>query len=372
MPRQVLANRDLRIHAIPVLRSHRRLRLAPTLAPVRCGVVSFRLGGTDGVSIEAAKWMWALGTLGYDVKTIAGSGPVDVVLPGLGIGEQTPPTLDEFRTAIDDCDLIVVENLCSLPLNPAASEVVSRALRGRPALLHHHDLPWQRAHLSHFPPPPTDPMWRHVTINELSRHELAVRGIGATTIYNTFDPEPPLGRREELRCALGVSTNEMVILQPTRALLRKNIQAGFELATEIGGTYWLLGPPEDGYGPTLDVLIAAARCPVRRGLPLEGATIHDAYAACDLVALPSSWEGFGNPTVESATHRRPLAVGRYRVAHELEAFGFEWFDAFDPPAVAKGIETVDAAFLEHNHAVAARHFNLGDLPRRIEPLLIER
>jgi len=34
-------------------------------------VVSFRLGGTDGVSIEAAKWQRAFETLGHVVTTVA-------------------------------------------------------------------------------------------------------------------------------------------------------------------------------------------------------------------------------------------------------------------------------------------------------------
>ena len=143
-------------------------------------MVSFRLGGEDGVAIEAAKWAGALGLLGWTVRTVAGAGPVDTVLPGLTMDAPEPPSRSEVDGALADADLVIVENLLSLPLNPGAAAVVATACAGRPTVLHHHDLPWQRPHLAHLPPPPDDAAWAHVTINELSRVELATHGIAAT------------------------------------------------------------------------------------------------------------------------------------------------------------------------------------------------
>lgn len=334
-------------------------------------MVSFRLGGTDGVSVEAAKWAGALETLGFQVRTVAGSGPVDLLVPALAIDAGGPPDPAEVDAALEGCELVVVENLCSLPLNPPAAAVVADAVRGRPALLHHHDLPWQRARFAGWPAPPDDRAWGHVTINELSRRQLAARGIGATTLYNTFDVDAPPGARHATRAALGLGAEDRLLLQPTRALDRKNVPGGVALAEAVGATYWLLGGPEDGFGPELDRILAGAGTPVVQGVGPAGAgsSVADAYAAADAVVLPSTWEGFGNPAVESAVHRRPLAIGPYPVADELAGFGFRWFTLGDVEAIDRYLADPDPALLDHNRAVARRFFDRRDLPGRLVPVL---
>src|SRR5271155_2944702 len=289
----------------------------------RIAVVSFRLGGTDGVSIEAAKWIEALKVLGHEVTQVAGEGSVDVVLPGLAMDAGTAPTLEELNQVLDGARLVIVENLASLPLNVAAREQLYRVLDGRPALFRHHDLPWQRAHLAHLEGPRDLAPWRHVTINELSRRQLGQLGIAATTMMNSFDCDPPPGDRSDTRRELGLE-NELLVLMPTRALPRKNVEGALALAASLGAILWLLGPAEDGYGATLESLIARATVDVRHGLA-PGRTIHDAYAACDLVVMPSTWEGFGNPVLESVTHRRLLALYPYPVACEISDYGFRFF-----------------------------------------------
>ena len=177
------------------------------------------------------------------------------------------------------------------------------------------------------------------------------------------------------------SPGRRLLLQPTRALARKNVATGMALTAAVGGTYWLLGPAEDGYGPELDRLVADAVCPVLLGAGGGGGTdegdgpdgvpwtIEDAYAACDVVLLPSTWEGFGNPALESATHRRPLAIGQYPVASELAAFGFRWFDSAVPAPLSAWLDDPGVELVAHNHRIAARHFNLADLPERLDGLL---
>jgi glycosyltransferase involved in cell wall biosynthesis len=356
-------------------------------AIVTAAILSFRLGGSDGVAIEAAKWQGALATLGIATTTVAGGGPVDVTVPGLAIDADEGPTTAEVADALSGADLVVVENLCSLPLNPAARDVVAAVLAGRPAVLHHHDLPWQRPQFVDQPPPPDDPHWRHVTINELSRRELSGRGIEATTVYNSFavPDADPAGRdgastrsgpgsaragADALRQAVGVGPLDRLVLQPTRALARKNVAGGMAAAARLGATFWLLGPAEDGYGPELDRLVAEAPCPVVLGGP-DGTTVavEDAYRACDVVALPSTWEGFGNPSLESATHRRPLLIGPYPVARELAAFGFDWFGLDDTGRLGAWLDAPDPGLLDRNLAVVRAHFSLDDLPGRLAAVL---
>ncbi len=329
-------------------------------------LVSYRLGGPDGVSIEAGKWGWALEQMGFAVRTVAGEGQAHVVLPGLRMEATEPPGTAELAAALDDADLAVVENLCSLPLNGAASAMVAEALRGRRAVIHHHDLPWQREAFAGHPPPPDDPQWAHVTINELSRRQLAERGISANTIHNRFHGHGHAGDRDGSRHHLGVGPEGRLLLHPVRAVPRKGVPAALALAEALGATYWLLGPTEEGYGAELEPLLAAAEVGVVRGT--HDLSLVDCYAACDAVAFPSSWEGFGNPVVESAVHRRPLAIRRYPVAAELERFGFRWFSADDPGPLGCWLARPDTGLLDHNQAVARRHFSLEELPDRISAL----
>lgn len=345
----------------------------------RIVVLSYRLGGADGVSAEAEKWMVAFRSLGCSVTTVAGEGQADSVDPGLAAGAyltgKVPPLPDEdlLASIVASADLFVVENLCSLPLNPPAAAAVARALAGRPALFRHHDLPWQRSAFVDWPAPPDDPAWCHVVTTHQSRRELQAHGIRAVTVHNMFDPYPATGDRNTTRKALGVGPDDLLVVQPTRAIARKGVDRGLALAEALGAAYWLVGRAEEGYQQTVEELLATASVPVRWGIipELMSATsgIEHAYAAADVVAFPSTIEGFGNPPVEAALHMRPVAVGPYRVADELRSLGFGWFDASRPDEVAGWLAQGDDGLLHHNAAVARRHLNLERLPSVLAKLM---
>lgn len=346
--------------------------------------VSYRLGGTDGVSVEAAKWMQALESLGFAPRRIAGDlvgphqrGPsADLVVPWLALSPPAagaPPDAAALTRVLDAGDLTIVENVCSLPLNLPAARAVADAVthtRSR-VVLHHHDLPWQRpqtAAVTDLPPTLRDAL--HVTINSRSRDELAARGIGAVEITNAFDVDALPGRRDETRGELGFATDEVVVLQPARAIPRKNVPAALAFAQALDRlvrprrvVFWLTGPAEDDYQAELDRLLAGAGVRIHLGL---GPTPADAYAAADVVVFPSTVEGFGNPVIESVIARRPLAVGHYPVLDEILAHGFELFTVDKPEAVADWLAHRDDDLLDRNVARARAHYSLAELPERID------
>ena len=273
---------------------------------------------------------------------------------------------------------MVVDNLCSLPLNVEAARVVARVAahhRGR-VLFRHHDLPWQRRHLSHLGDdlPPRIDGALHATINLRSRRELEARGYaGATTIHNFFDLDPRPGDRAATRAQFGFADDDFVMLQPARAIERKNVPGAVRLATHVARVapdlavrLWVSGPAEDGYADTLARIIERSDVPVTLG---RAATASDAYAACDLVVYPSTWEGFGNPVIESIAARRACAAFPYPVLSEIVAAGVRCFSTDQPDTLMRFLAEPEArreTYFDVNLRRARISFALADLPGTIE------
>ena len=188
--------------------------------------------------------------------------------------------------------------------------------------------------------PPRVPGALHVTVNLRSRRELEARGYaGAYAVHNYFDLDAPLGdrdanadrvrfrRRRSRRVPTGAGdrTEE----RAGRRALRERVSRS---STGASVRYWLSGPAEDGYGPTLEKVLDRCEVPVTLG---RAATVADAYAASDVIVFPSTWEGFGNPTIESIAVRRPCAAFPYPVLAEILSSGVRLFSTEAPENVVK-------------------------------------
>jgi mannosylglucosylglycerate synthase len=109
-------------------------------------ILSFRLGMSDGVSVAAAQWVAALRRMGCHVRTVAGAGTADHLVPGLALDSHRPAYAGALAAALRGADLVVVENVCSLPMNPPVTEVVAEVWRrGLPGGLRMVDALWVAA-----------------------------------------------------------------------------------------------------------------------------------------------------------------------------------------------------------------------------------
>jgi glycosyltransferase involved in cell wall biosynthesis len=320
--------------------------VAVTASTKRACLVSQRLGGYDGVSIEAAKWHNALGRLGWSVTRVAGffAGGhkySDVTLDGLwapSYGGRAPaPDISRISRLVEYHDLLVIDNVGSLPTCPeAALALEAEAIRqGVPTVVRHHDPPWQSLTPvweldDRFPL--HDPRMLHVTINRLTeaeyrrRYPELARTDAVITIYNTIDFGALAGgRRAGTRREKGIADDAFLLVHPARNIARKNIPGAVRVAGELHRRtgrdvhYWLTDPTGSVGNPPAGVV-------VHRGHADNQA---DLYAAADVVVLPSLWEGWGLPVLEAAAARRLIVTTPYPVLGEIHRLGIDTVDRND-------------------------------------------
>ncbi len=336
-----------------------------TPPPKKCAFVSFRLGSSkqvkqgrvDGVSIVTELWQEMFESFGLQTYRVAGAGTADYILPLLAIeaaadleGANSVRLKKQLRKdlekALAPADLVVVENLCSIPLNVPAGEITAEVLQNRPAVFHHHDpplissLPQPASPLSsRHPAPeqinlplkiqkiksPTNQSWRNVVISRLAQKQMAEQDVEAVCIYNPFRTKGfKTGSRKRTRKKLGLSDDELLVVHPARATPAKNIAGAIQITEKLGGVYWLTGAAESfqNYEPEVTALMKKASC---KTIWKQSKSAADIYTAGDLVVFPSFREGFGMPPVEASIYGRHCVVGDYPVADELMSLGIKWF-----------------------------------------------
>ncbi|KKT74392.1 MAG: Glycosyl transferase group 1 [Microgenomates group bacterium GW2011_GWA2_44_7] len=364
-------------------------------------IFHFRVGKTDGVSLEIGAWKQILKQQGARVLLCAGPQSIGADFTIKLFENQLEPVIykldeeafggfkkykneqeftsdfvccettleEEFSTVIKTAnpDFILVSNVLSVGENLPAAMALARVITRKkiPTLVINHDFWWENDRyakpscrmvskiLQTFLPPVATHM-KHCAINSLGQQALRERkGIHANILYDTFDfglPPPPENPKiKEFLTRNGVTGGDLVILQPTRIVRRKNIELAIDFTRHLTDALNALEKnltlyDDRIYNPQINkvVLLMAGyaekrdrwylklllRYAKRQQVPCvlinELSSWHhsqdnafcsllEVYRYCDLVTYPSDYEAFGNQLLEAIYSRKPVVGFEYPV-----------------------------------------------------------
>ncbi len=418
--------------------------IGPELLEVsNIGFVATRVCGTDGVSLEIGKWATILEHLGYDCFYVCGKSDrptkcsfeideADYLHPDIqAINRQAFGTRrrsrqlsqqirelairmkEQLYQAIEQLslDLLIAQNALTIPLNiplgAALLEVVMET--GIPCIAHHHDFVWERERFfinsvndyldAVFPPEIAE--IDHVVINALAGEEFGRRtGLPYRVIPNVMDFAHPPNVSDEyasdFRQAIGITEDDILILQPTRVVPRKGIEHTMELVRRLDDPRYKLvithsGDDEgDAYPQRIrqyaellgvELIFADHRISDQRSRAEDGSkqyAIWDVYPHADLVAFPSTYEGFGNAFLEAVYYRKPVFCNRYTVFRtDIEPCGFQTIvmDGFLTDDVVEQVrhvlrdESHRQAMVDQNYHAARRYYSYERVEQELRSIL---
>lgn len=237
------------------------------------GLIHFRVGDIDGVSLEMEKWLDVLKRMHFKAYLIAGEtgSAVGFKIPSIAyldkrnniikqksfvsLGDWTEERLiNEINKQISiiyneleqmiDLDILLVNNIFSLAHNPAAAVAIYRYCKynGIEMIGVHHDFYWERDFYMHptskyiekilelyFPPMDIT----HIVINSFAQEKLRMKkGIESYVVPNVFDFNQPPWQLDDynikLYDKLNISKNDIIFLQATRLVKRKAVELAID------------------------------------------------------------------------------------------------------------------------------------------------
>jgi mannosylglucosylglycerate synthase len=411
---------------------------------MRIGFIATRLSGTDGVTLEVEKWAKVLSKMGHEIffcaGEVSGYARKGTVIPKLHFADQTIRALsisafgedsesdgekladqiyaraDEIRSPLrwfirsNKLELIIVQNALTIPMNLPLGVSLTGLIAelGINTIAHHHDFYWERQRyqtnnildLLDTTFPAKLPTIQHITINSIAQARLkARRGIDSIVIPNVHDySTPPPGvddYNQDFRKTLGISSEDLFVLQPTRVIQRKGIELAIELVRRLsypnpslyithrsddeGLSYWLWLKREAKVMGVqiglIDHLIGQERSKIKKH---KVYSLWDAYVHANLISYPSLYEGFGNALLETIYFNKLAVVNRYPVYNaDIKPLGFEFIelDGFvNEQSVNQTRELLNdpervRQMTEKNYEIAHEHFSFKVLEYRLRELI---
>ncbi|WP_284550834.1 hypothetical protein [Aestuariimicrobium sp. T2.26MG-19.2B] len=287
-------------------------------------------------------------------------------------------------------DGLLVDALLSYPISlPANTAILEEATaRSLKLLSRSHNFVWDGVagsssyynSLAGTTLPPIDKVVRHLVLTKVAYDGLVAKfpRANAHVVPNLFAKGVvPTGHHAAaVREASGVSTRDLLGLQPTRCIPSKGVHLAIHALHELGqrtgrraflgltaSTLGLGGKTAHSVGARyrdeLDRLASRlgvtildlgpfASCPDPAGH--SGTCINDAYLACDLVTYLGVSESFGNPVMETSLLRTPILVSDYAVLREqFHDQGFRFFTA--PALGTSSVTSTDWLFDINQHNI---------------------
>ena len=404
------------------------------------GFISTRFSGTDGVSLESLKWATIFEKQGHKVFWFSGRSDRDdnisVCIPEAHFGHPENQWINEqiwsknsrnslvtsrihktasyladrlhYFTKIYKIDLVVPENVLTIPIHLPLGVAITQFLAetAMPAIAHHHDFYWERPRFSinavgdflDMSFPPRLPNITHTVINQAAQQQLALRkGLSSTLVPNVFNfEEEPMTCdlwAADVRKNIGLKSDDLLILQPTRIVPRKGIEHSIKLLGKLNNPKCKLiishNAGDEGFGyqnnliqlakeEGVDMRIIANRVSEIRQYDKNGNkmyTLWDIYHHADLVTYPSLYEGFGNALLEAFYFKKPILANRYSIfIEDIEPKGFKTItmngyisrETVTQVQAVLSNEVLRDEMVGHNYKLAKQYYSYSVLERTLQ------
>ncbi len=254
---------------------------------MKIGFIIGRIGGVDGVALEAEKWIHVLKKMGHEIFIISGQfqdwkidRTHDTLVPEMSFfspesywGQKkaffhpdtnTTDLMEHvalYSRIISDkiikwgisnkIDLLISENASALPSHLTMGMGVKLAVKtlGLPAITHDHDFAWERGDRYISPHkeitkfvdeafPLRLPNSYHAVINLNAQKTLKERyNRNSVVVPNVMDFNVPFGKKtsknKNLRIDLGLEEDDLLLFQITRIVERKGIEVAINLIDKL-------------------------------------------------------------------------------------------------------------------------------------------
>jgi len=391
------------------------------------------VGGVEFVMEQHAA---LLARHGHDVRVISGEGEsrreeVEVVqVRGLSVGNSAVAAsqaealagdsegaafcslretlVDQIRAALDGIDFVFVHNVLTMHFNLAATAAIwelADEMEGVHFVNWVHDLAvlnpdYDLPCIGEFPCNLIVKNHRKVQAVAISRRRqeefceraelepwecpVVPNGVEVMKLLELTEPVANLVRRQ------GILYRDIVLIQPTRILRRKNIELGIRVLAELkemghSVVYLVTGAPDPHnrvareYGDELHELVREMKLEsdvlfVGDQFPVSDGDLVSLYAVSDALFMPSRQEGFGLPLLEAGFFRLPAFCPRIEPMQSILEHNVFLFDIDGEP---ESIASLVAETLEQSRGHKSRketllNYSWERLFRKyIEPLFLK-